>query len=42
MKGLGYEEDTSYSSTHFMGIENIHVMRDALVKLFELLNKDNQ
>lgn len=42
MKGLGYEEETTYNSVEFMGIENIHVMRDSLSKIFEILNKDSQ
>lgn len=42
MKGLGYEEDTQFCTVEFMGIENIHNMRESFNKVFELLNKDKQ
>lgn len=38
-KGGGYESISHYSDTsiHFLGIENIHVMRESLSRLLELL-----
>jgi hypothetical protein len=39
-KGMGYEYANDTTVINFMGIENIHAMRDSMTKLFELLNKD--
>lgn len=35
--GKGYESETFYDNIkfHFLGIENIHVMRNSLAKLIE-------
>ena len=40
-KGLGYEYNSETSRINFMGIDNIHAVRESFVKMFDLLNKDN-
>eukprot|EP01119_Soliformovum_irregulare_P019427 TRINITY_DN6141_c0_g1_i4.p1 TRINITY_DN6141_c0_g1~~TRINITY_DN6141_c0_g1_i4.p1 ORF type:complete len:447 (+),score=107.02 TRINITY_DN6141_c0_g1_i4:449-1789(+) len=39
VKGMGYEYDTSYSKIQFMGIDNIHIVRESLSKIFGILNR---
>lgn len=40
-QGKGYENETNYKNIqfHFIGIENIHVMRNSLEKLVKCLLK---
>eukprot|EP01117_Protostelium_nocturnum_P013754 TRINITY_DN5167_c0_g1_i2.p2 TRINITY_DN5167_c0_g1~~TRINITY_DN5167_c0_g1_i2.p2 ORF type:complete len:1051 (+),score=338.99 TRINITY_DN5167_c0_g1_i2:103-3255(+) len=39
--GLGYEYNTDHCTISFMGIDNIHVMRDSILRVYELVNRSN-
>lgn len=39
VRGLKESDIMSYVKSNFLGIENIHVMRDSLLKIFSTLKK---